>query len=212
MYYYGIAGEWTVAPAQQLSKPKIMPRNPLVLIDGYSDKGESFRSWRDALIRRGYAVENILQPISICSYQSLTNELTVKDVAEGFDRALRTVAHLDADQEFDAIVHSTGMLVIRSWLTTYPRRRSRLKRLIGLAPATFGSPLAHKGRSFLGSIFKGNKDMGPDFLESGDLVLNALELGSRFTWELTHHDLLGKKPFFGKDAGTPYKWRLVRFR
>jgi len=96
------------------------------------------------------------------------------------------------------------MLVIRSWLTTYAARRSRLKRLIGLAPATFGSPLAHTGRSTLGAIFKGRKELGADFMEAGDEVLQGLELGSRFTWDLAHQDLIGRKPFYGPDADTPY--------
>src|SRR5262249_7697423 len=100
----------------------------------------------------------------------LTNEITIKDIAEGFDRALRTHCGTDKDQPFDAIVHSTGMLVLRCWLTTNPIGRQRLKLLIGLAPATFGSPLAHKGRGFIGAIFKGNRVLGPDFLEAGDMM------------------------------------------
>jgi CheY-like chemotaxis protein len=115
-----------------------MARNPVVLIHGYSDEGKSFRVWRDALRQRGYAVEEL----PICNYQSLTNEITIKDIAEGFDRAIKTHPRIDKDQPFDAIVHSTGMLVLRSWLATNPIGRKRLKHLIGLAPATFGSPLA----------------------------------------------------------------------
>ena len=156
--------------------------------------------WRDALKQRGYAVEEL----PVCNYQSLTNEITIKDTAEGFGRALRTNSRIDKDQPFDAIVHSTGMLVLRSWLTTSPIGRKRLKHLIGLAPATFGSPLAHKGRGFIGAIFKGNKVIGPDFLEAGDAILDELELGSRFTWDLTHKDLLGKEPFYSKGPDTPY--------
>ena len=151
-------------------------------------------------MRNGYRAEEI----RICNYQSLTNEVTIKDIAEGFDRALRTQANLANDEPFDAIVHSTGMLVMRSWLTTYAPRRGRLKHLIGLAPATFGSPLAHKGRSLLGSVFKGNKQRGPDFLEAGDLVLDGLELGSRFTWELTHKDVLCTPPLYGKGNDSPW--------
>jgi hypothetical protein len=177
-----------------------MARLPLVLVHGYSDQGESFKPWRDLLVKKGYQVEDV----SICNYQSLTNEVTIKDIAEGFDRALRQQAKLGATEPFDAIVHSTGMLVVRSWLATYAARRGRLKRLIGLAPATFGSPLAHKGRSLLGSVFKGNKQRGPDFLEAGDLILDGLELGSRFTWDLTHEDVLCEKPMYGKDKDTPY--------
>lgn len=177
-----------------------MPRNPLILIHGYSDRGESFLEWKKRLVARGYPAKLI----HVVTYESLTNEVTIKDIAEGFDRALRLKAGLNADEDFDAVVHSTGMLVIRSWLITYPARRSRLKRLIGLAPATFGSPLAHTGRSTLGALFKGRRELGADFLEAGDLVLDGLELGSRFTWDLAHADLIGKKPFYGPNADTPY--------
>src|SRR5690349_4490376 len=105
--------------------------NPLILIHGYSDKGESFRTWKNRLIAKGiYKPEEI----QICSYRSLTNEVTIKDIAEGFDRPLRINMHIPADQPFDAIVHSTGMLVLRSWLTVYGRHE-RLKRIIAIAPA-----------------------------------------------------------------------------
>jgi hypothetical protein len=174
--------------------------NTLVLIHGYSDKGESFNKWRDLLSDR---YENTEQ-ICLCDYVSLTNEVTIKDLAEGFDLALKNRVGLQADEDFDAIVHSTGMLVIRSWLTTYPVRHSRLKHLIGLAPATFGSPLAKKGRSWIGAVFKGNKDLGPDFMAAGDLILDGLELASPFTWQLAEKDLLGPVPYYDVNLGTPY--------
>ncbi len=155
-----------------------MPRLPIVLVHGYSDMGASFRTWRDLLQARGYDATTI----HIGNYVSLSNEVTIKDIAEGFDRALRERAGLKPDEPFDAIVHSTGMLVVREWLVAYASRNERLKHLVGLAPATFGSPMAHKGRSWLGAIFKGGKEPGPDFMEAGDLVLAGLELGSRYTW------------------------------
>ncbi|MFL5502347.1 MAG: esterase/lipase family protein [Gemmatimonadaceae bacterium] len=177
-----------------------MARNPLVLVHGYSDEGSSFRMWQSILEERGYDVAMI----HACTYRSLTNEVSIKDIAEGFDRALRIRAGLSDDEPFDAIVHSTGMLVIRAWLTAYDGRRDRLKHLIGLAPATFGSPLAHKGRSWLGALFKGNRQVGPDFLEAGDRILDGLELGSRFTWDLAHLDLLADETFYGPTRRTPY--------
>lgn len=177
-----------------------MAREPVVLIHGYSDRGESFGPWVEALRRRGYAADEV----PVCTYRSLTNEVTIKDVAEAFDRALRTLPHLGSGQPFNALVHSTGMLVLRNWMTTYAARRQRLKRLVALAPATFGSPLAHKGRGFLGAAFKGNRELGPDFLEAGDLILDSLELGSRYTWDLTQTDLLGEQPFYGHGGDTPY--------
>ena len=177
---------------------------PLVCIHGYSSNSDAFKTWKQ-LIRNG---PNPPLDIHIGNYVSLSNEITIKDIAEGLDRALRIEAGLQRDEPFDAIVHSTGMLVIRSWLVTYPKRSTRLRHLIGLAPATWGSPLAHKGRGFLGSIVKGNRQLGPDFLEAGDLVLDGLELGSKFTWDLAHLDLFGSQAFYGNGftgaTSTPY--------
>ena len=177
-----------------------MPRLPLVLVHGYSADAGSFRKWSAELGARGYDVSTI----HVCNYRSLTNEVTIRDIAEGFDRALRERAGLEADQPFDAIVHSTGMLVVRSWLTAYAKRRDRLKHLVALAPATFGSPIAHKGRSWLGALFKGNRELGPDFLEAGDKILDGLELGGRYTWDLAHQDMLGTETYYGPTGDTPF--------
>ncbi|MGC2662106.1 MAG: hypothetical protein WA324_29435 [Bryobacteraceae bacterium] len=179
---------------------------PIVLIHGYSAGGLDFGEICNQLNKRG------IQPIDInvANYVSLNNEITIKDIAEGLDRALRNNPRLNAAQEFDAIVHSTGMLVIRSWLTNYgavPAHNDRLKRLkhlIGLAPATWGSPQAHKGRTWIGALVKGDKEPGPDFLNAGDQVLDGLELGSRFTWDLAHLDLLCDTPYYDKGPNTPY--------
>ncbi len=184
-----------------------MPR-PIVLIHGYSADSHDFSAFKKALQDRGMNAKDI----NICDYVSLSNEVTVKDIAEGLDRAFKLQADLNPWDEFDAIVHSTGMLVIRSWLTAYGpdidrTRIKRLKHLVGLAPATWGSPQAHKGRSFLGALVKGNRNLGPDFMEAGDRVLDALELGSRFTWDLAHADLLSKTASF--DSGTETPWVAV---
>jgi len=177
---------------------------PLLIIHGYSDKGDSFRPIAEALEKRHIQVEDI----NIATWISLSNDVTVKDVGEALERALHDPALNGklADKPFDAIVHSTGMLVIRSWLAGNPSARiPLLKHLIALAPATFGSPLAAQGRSLLGAIFKGNKDiLGPDFLAAGDKILDALELGSRFTWDLAQEDLLGKTTYYGFDDKTPF--------
>lgn len=174
--------------------------NKLVIVHGYSDKGESFKPWRE-ILAADYGGD--VAQLPICDYITLSNEITIKDIAEGFDRYLEK-AGIGPDETFDALVHSTGMLVIRSWLTTYPTRKGRLKRLIALAPATFGSPLAKTGRSLLGSVFKGDWRLGPDFMEAGDLVLDGLELGSPFTWDLAHKDLFGTHAYFGETDETPY--------
>lgn len=179
---------------------------PLLLIHGYSAGGLDFAPLCARLKNCGIAATDL----NIGNYVSLNNEITIKDIAEGLDRALRTKEGFAKGEEFDAIVHSTGMLVLRSWLTNYGAavgsndRLKRLKHLIGLAPATWGSPQAHKGRTWLGALVKGNREAGPDFMNAGDEVLDGLELGSQFTWDLAHLDLLGANPYYSKGSGTPY--------
>jgi pimeloyl-ACP methyl ester carboxylesterase len=180
---------------------------PVVLIHGYSADWKTFEPLRKALAERGV----VQTDINICNYISLNNEITIKDIAEGLERAFRNHPILkDDNQPFDAIVHSTGMLVLRSWLINAGlrpeenHRLKRLKHLVGLAPATWGSPQAHKGRTWLGTLVKGNRKIGPDFLNAGDRVLEGLELGSKFTWDLAHADLLGPAPFYDTSQDTPY--------
>jgi pimeloyl-ACP methyl ester carboxylesterase len=175
--------------------------NPVVFVHGYSDKGASWAVWREVLRRRGGLGDADMRT---CTYVSLNNEVTIKDLAEAFDRALATQGGLDPDAPFDAIVHSTGMLVVRSWLAADPLRGKRLKRLIALAPATFSSPLAKKGRSWLGSVFKGNKQLGPDFLEAGDRILDNLEPASAFSWRLAEEDVFTEPPRYDGGPETPY--------
>jgi hypothetical protein len=183
----------------------------VLLIHGYSADGKDFEAWRAALAEKGIATKDI----EIANYVTLNNEVTIKDLGEALDRALRYSNFPDGDRgddwTFDAMVHSTGMLVLRQWLTSDPypddskrSRVRRLKHLVGLAPATWGSPQAKKGRSWLGALVKGNKHFGPDFLNAGDEVLDGLELASKFTWDLGHKDMLKSPPLYNKGDQTPY--------
>jgi pimeloyl-ACP methyl ester carboxylesterase len=176
-------------------------RNPVIFVHGYSDKGASWQRWREILSQK-LGISDAL--MHTCTYVSLDNAVSIKDIAEAFDRALAARHGLDPGQPFDAVVHSTGMLVVRSWLAGDPLRAKRLKRLIALAPATFGSPLAKQGRSWLGAIFKGNKHLGPDFLQAGDEILLELELASELTWRLAENDLFADPPRYDAGADTPW--------
>jgi hypothetical protein len=195
------------------SVPAPTQKRRLLLIHGYSANGAEFLPWRDALAAQGFDANLI----GVGNYVTLNNEVTIKDLGEAFDRALRLVISPqnpdpnDFTWPFDAIVHSTGMLVLRQWLIgdPYPgtdahSRIKRLKHLVGLAPATFGSPQAAQGRSWLGALVKGCKSLGPDFLNAGNRVLLGLELGSQYTWDLSHRDLICSDPLYARGADTPY--------
>jgi hypothetical protein len=179
--------------------------NPVVLVHGYSAGPGAFGRWREILAAHGHPPDTLIA----CDYASLVHRVTIKDLGEAFAQALAAHPRLAGDAPFDAMVHSTGMLVLRAWLALDPvSHRRRLGRLVALAPATFGSPLAHKGRGYLGKLVVGNRDVGPDFLAVGDEILDGLELGSRFTWDLAHHDLVGTKAQSLAQADAPYPFVL----
>ena len=73
----------------------------------------------------------------------------VEDVARRMHEVIDEMqASGELEASFDMIVHSTGGLVARAWLTTHYRGRAQdcpLKRLVMLAPANYGSKLAATG-------------------------------------------------------------------
>ena len=183
---------------------EIVSHRPLVFVHGYSASSAAFDVWRQRLRRHGYRGDEMF----VCDYVSLVHEVSIKDLGEAFQRAIAVHPGLADGAPFDAIVHSTGMLVVRAWLAGSAERRRQLRHLVALAPATFGSPLAHKGRSWLGAMVKGNRDMGPDFLAVGDEILRGLELASPFTWQLAHEDLVGDEAAERSREGVPYSFVL----
>ncbi|TVR48741.1 MAG: alpha/beta hydrolase [Puniceicoccaceae bacterium] len=177
-----------------------------LIIHGWSDCSASFQDLKKRLLHHRIGkVDTILY----ADYESREDSITYNDIADGLQRRLIEHGMIDAagrcKKPFQAIIHSTGGLVIRHWLWRYYGQegfdpaRCPLKRLIMLAPANFGSPLAHRGKSFLGSLFKGRWKVG-DFLEVGRGLLEGLELGSPYQWQLAHRDLLVDVPWFQADG------------
>ena len=88
-----------------------MVRRKVVLLHGYSSNADSLGPWRDALIDRGYAIEDI----RLGDYISLSNEITIRDIAEGFDRALREQGGLGRqrgvrrDRALDRLARHSGV-------------------------------------------------------------------------------------------------------
>ena len=167
-----------------------------VIIHGWSDCSDSFVAIKKYLIAEGVGD---VDTVYYADYESREDNVTFDDVAEGLNSQFIEKGFIDKDGhalvDLNVIVHSTGGLVIRHWIARYylaPEPRlddCPIRRIVMLAPANFGSPLAHRGKSFLGELFKGRWKLG-DMLEVGRLLLDGLELGSPYQWRLAHRDLL----------------------
>jgi len=162
---------------------------PIVLIHGYS--AESKNSDQDSIegiygsmpqaLRTLYGNTGVVE-IDLSRYVSLEDGLHLDDISRAFDRALHSAdyTHL-LSQGFDAIIHSTGALVIRNWLRKFSPRPSPLNNLIYLAGANLGSGWAHIGK---GQLAKWGRLVFQTGTERGVRVLDALELGSTETIDL----------------------------
>lgn len=143
-------------------------------------------------------------PIWLGDYPSMDDDVRIEDVAKRLDVAIKEkLASGDLDNPFDMIVHSTGGLIVRSWLAQYfpEGKSSPLKRLIMLAPANFGSKLASTGKSMLGRLTKG----WDNWFHTGTEMLNALELASPYQWNLAQHDLFGLgSPIYREKGVWPF--------
>src|SRR5437763_322095 len=132
-----------------------MPRQ-VAIMHGYSDNSKSFKPLVSFLDSNGFDTV----PLWLGDYISLDDDVRIEDIAKRMQQVvLDTMANAGLVAPFDLIVHSTGGLVARQWLTTYyPNgKNSPAKRLVMLAPANFGSKLASMGQSLLGRVIKGWK-------------------------------------------------------
>lgn len=170
-----------------------MSNRPLVILHGWSDSGESF----DAIAR--HLADRLphadISLVSIGDYMSMNDDIRFDDLQQAMNRAWTERRLPRSPGSVDAIVHSTGGLVIREWLDrNFAMDRSPIKHLVMLAPANFGSQLAHKGRSFLGRAVKGffSRQEGQGLFNTGAHILKGLELASPFTWDLSVRDRFGR--------------------
>jgi pimeloyl-ACP methyl ester carboxylesterase len=167
----------------------IMSRRPLIILHGWNDEGSAFDRLAGHL-RQRLGTDRIHR-IAIGDYLSKDDALRFDDLQAALDRAWRDHGLSREPGSADAIVHSTGGLVIRDWLDrhfaadAYP-----VKHLVMLAPANFGSPLAHLGRSMLGRIANGffSRQDGQSVMETGAGILRGLELASAYSWDLAERD------------------------
>jgi hypothetical protein len=174
-------------------------KQKLLLVHGWSDCSTSFSDLKTSLIGL-FKADDIL----FVDYESREDNMSFDDVTDGFrdrliEKGIIGTNNLGKDgEELNVIVHSTGGLVIRDFISRYYGdnvEKCPIKRIVMLAPANFGSPLAHLGKSTLGSFAAGRKELG-NFLETGKLILNGLELASPYQWELAERDVIHPTQFY----------------
>jgi len=178
-------------------------KNPVLIVHGWSDTSKSFRSLAKFLSSHGFQTVNLF----LADYISMEDDVSIDDAANAMERAVQTQISSGALQlPFDLVVHSTGGLVARNWLashyTGFASDKMPVQRMLMLAPANFGSALATIGQTMLGRVAKG-WDHG---FHTGKLMLDGLELGSPFQWELALRDLFAQGSV---DGGTIYAPDLV---
>lgn len=160
--------------------------DPVIILHGWSDDYESFIPLGQWLTANGFQVVDIY----LGNYLSMNDELTLYDLGLAFVRALNAKKIPQKPKSFDVIVHSTGGLVVREYLRQVCNgnpANAPVRHLLMLSPANFGSPLAVMGKSVLGRLIKG---WGWDHLwQTGQQILNALELASPYSWALAEADL-----------------------
>lgn len=169
----------------------------IAIIHGWSDSSKSFGALKAFLEENGYETTQIW----LGDYVSLDDDVRIEDVAKRMQSVVLEL--IDAGKlaaPFDLVVHSTGGLVAREWISRYypDGAGCPAKRFIMLAPANFGSRLASLGKSMIGRIFKGWNN----WFQTGEEMLKALELASPYQWSLTRRDLLD--PSGSSAASGPY--------
>ncbi len=169
----------------------------LVIIHGWSDDAKSFNAIAKRLAEVApKGIGKVVAEIYLGDYISLDDQVTFDDLVEAMNEAWTNSGLSTAPHSVDAVVHSAGGLVFRHWLAEYfTPDTAPIKRLLMLAPANFGSPLAHTGRSIIGRVVKGWNLDRP--FETGEKILKGLELASPYSWNLAQRDLFRDDSYYG---------------
>lgn len=151
----------------------------VVLVHGYNvTSTKTYGVLPHRLKSMGHTVKDVY----LSKYVTLDDDLTLADIVKAFNAALTDTLGAGFERRrFACITHSTGGVVVRGWITARnfsASERSPISHLIMLAPPTNGSRLAAVGKSRLSRL---RTLVG---LEPGLKVLDALELGSDYQWDL----------------------------
>ena len=182
-----------------------MAHRQVVIIHGWSDNSKSFEPLARFLAANAYEPKLVW----LGDYISQDDEVRVEDVAKRMNAVIREMIRRgELARSFDVIAHSTGGLVARAWMTSWYRddpEECPMKRLLMLAPANYGSKLAATGKSVLGRLVKGYNN----WFETGQAMLDDLELASPYQWELAQRDVLvgpngDTANFYGESLVWPF--------
>ena len=167
---------------------------PLVILHGWSDNSESFKPLATILQQQ---LQRPAMIINLADYLTLDDAVTYDDVVAAMMNAWQFNKLPLSPRSVDAVVHSTGGLVIRDWLSrNFIPELAPIENLVMLAPANFGSPLAHKGNAFFGRVLNGFT--GDKIFQVGENLLKGLELASPYTWQLAMKDSFSSYLFYNK--------------
>ncbi len=173
-----------------------MPATHTVIIHGWSDRSDSFVSLKQHLEASG--VSNVCT-LSYADEKSRQDKLSFDDFAHWLNGQFIEQKFIDAEGnplvDLNVLVHSTGGLIIRCWIARYYLQSAErldlcpVKRIVMLAPAHLGSPLAQRRQSFVGSPLKGRLKIA-SLREVGRQWLDSLNVGLHYQWRSAHRDLL----------------------
>jgi len=154
--------------------------------------------------KRGLAIG--VRHVFLGRYVSFRDEVTVDDIARGFEHAVRTELAdvVSTRRRFACITHSTGGPVVRHWWRRFSLDPSSapqcpMSHLIMLAPANFGAALAQLGAGRLSRMKSWAEGVQP-----GAGVLDWLELGSPESWELNHAWIRAPRDFAATGGVFPF--------
>ncbi|MEP6795729.1 MAG: hypothetical protein ABJB16_15475 [Saprospiraceae bacterium] len=144
-----------------------MPKQNVLFLHGWSGDNTNYGNLPLLLEGEGY---NVVQQ-HLGTYISGDDQLAIDDFSIALEKSINDPEN-GIVFPFDIIVHSTGALIVRKWLSDFytGAKVSPVRNLIMVAPANNGSLLAGYGKKLP--------------WEWGNKLLDALMLGSHFTWKL----------------------------
>ena len=109
-----------------------MAKRPIVILHGWSDSAKSFQALARHIARE---LATTVKSIDLGEYESMNDAVTFDDIDAAMDAAWDDHGLPRTPRSVDVVVHSTGGLVIRNWMTRhFSATETPVYRLVMLAP------------------------------------------------------------------------------